>query len=90
MSRYIVLLLFSLRNSVVLRAFAVYLLCHSFNAETQSTAELTEDVLRLGDTAYSEETSGSVAGCSSATHDTNRRNQFSVGSAICTPTRAVP
>jgi RHS repeat-associated protein len=31
-----------------------------------------------------------TAGCSSATQETKSRNQFSVGSAICTPTRAVP
>lgn len=41
--------------------------------------------------SYSEaESSESFAGCSSATHETNSLNQFSVGSAIWTPTRAVP
>jgi hypothetical protein len=39
---------------------------------------------------FDEEVSSVVAACSSATHETNRRIQFSEGSAICTPTRAVP
>src|SRR5713101_5414842 len=37
-----------------------------------------------------EDSSGGRAGCSSATQETNKRVQFSAGSAIWTPTRAVP
>ena len=39
---------------------------------------------------FDAEVSSVVAACSSATHETNSRIQFSEGSAICTPTRAVP
>ena len=50
--------------------------------------ELTTLVSMKSKVSFSPSPSGVC--CSSATQETKRRSQFSVGSTICTPTRAVP